>query len=79
MADSWTDDGRTKKLFCFPHPYMEETDRWTDARRTNGKIMLLSHTLTMRVSDVAGLVELRRYLGGDSVTDRWTDDGRTEK
>ena len=32
-------------------------DRWTDARMTNGKIMLLSHTLTMRGSDVASLVE----------------------
>ena len=35
------------------------TDRWADARRTNGKVMLLSHTVTMRGSDVAGLVEFR--------------------
>ena len=35
------------------------TDRWTDARQTNGKIMLFSHTLTMRGSDVASLVEFR--------------------
>ena len=33
------------------------TDRWTDAGWTNGKIMLLLHTLTMRGSDVASLVE----------------------
>ena len=32
-------------------------DRWTDAKRANGKVMLLSHTLTMRGSDVASLVE----------------------
>ena len=36
---------------------------------------MLSHTLTMRDSDVASLVEFR----GDSVTDRWTDDGLKEK
>ena len=30
----------------------------------------------MEGSDVTSLVELR--LGGDSVTDKWTDDGRTE-
>ena len=41
--------------------------------------MLLSHTLTMRGSDVASLVESPSGLGGDSVTDRWTDDGCTEK
>ena len=35
------------------------TGRWTDARRTNGNIMLLSHTLTMRESDVASFVEFR--------------------
>ena len=37
------------------------TDRWMDDRRTDerthGKVMLLSHTLTMRGSDVASLVE----------------------
>ena len=54
------------------------TDRWTDARRTNGKIMMLSHTLNIRGSDVA-MVEFRRGLGGDSVTDRWTDGGRTKQ
>ena len=35
------------------------TDRWTDARRTNGIIMLFSPILTMRESDVASLVEFR--------------------
>ena len=30
-----------------------------EERRTPGKIMLLSHTLTMRGSDVASLVEFR--------------------
>ena len=33
------------------------TYRWTDAGQMNRKIMLLSHTLTIRVSDVASLVE----------------------
>ena len=33
------------------------TNRWTDARWTNGKIVLLSHTHTMR-GDVASLAEL---------------------
>ena len=33
------------------------TDRLTGDGRTHGKIMLLLHTLTMRVSDVAKLVE----------------------
>ena len=32
-------------------------DRWTDTRQMNGKIMLLSHTLTMSGNDVASLVE----------------------
>ena len=37
------------------------TDRWTDYGRTHGKIMLLSHALIMRGSDlhVASLVEFR--------------------
>ena len=39
------------------------TDGWTDDGRTDGrthgKIMLLSHTPTMRGSDVASLVEFR--------------------
>ena len=39
------------------------TDRWMDDRpkdgQTHGKIMLLSHTRTMRGSDVARLVEFR--------------------
>ena len=37
------------------------TDRWMDDGhmdgQTHGKIMLLSHTLTMRGSDAASLVE----------------------
>ena len=33
------------------------TNRWTEARQTNGKIMSLSHTLTMRGSDVVSLVK----------------------
>ena len=32
----------------------------------------------MRRDDVASLVEFRLGLGGDSVTDRWMDDGRME-
>ena len=40
--------------------------------------MLLSHTLTMRGSDVASLV-LASGLGGDNVVDRWMDDGHMEK
>ena len=39
------------------------TDRWTDNGctdgKTHGKVMLLSHNLTMRVSDIAILVEFR--------------------
>ena len=38
------------------------TDRWMDARtdeRTHRKIVLLSHTLTMRGLDVARLIEFR--------------------
>ena len=39
------------------------TDRWTDDGRTDGQtdgqIMLLSHNLAMRGSDVAILVEFR--------------------
>ena len=42
------------------------TDRWTEAIWMHGQIMLLSHTLTMRVSDVASLVE---FCPGDSVLD----------
>ena len=45
--------------------------------------MLLSHTLTMRRSDIARLVEFRLMVLGNNVTDRSTDDGckdgRTEK
>ena len=37
------------------------TDRWTDGR-THRKIMLLSHTLNMRGSDVASLVEFRTVV-----------------
>ena len=98
------------------------TDSWTDPGWTDGKMMLLSHILTMRGSDVASLIEFRPVvkeeiewrtdgrttdarknnvtlaqpyhkgkwcskfgwippsgLGGDRVTDRWKDDGRTEK
>ena len=55
------------------------TDRWTDARRTDGEIMLLSHTLTIRGSDVASFGRiLPNGLGEVSVTER-TDDGRMEK
>ena len=39
------------------------TDRWTDIGHTEGqthrKIVLLPHTLTIRGSDVASLVEFR--------------------
>ena len=42
------------------------TDRQTDDGhtdgRTHGKIMLLSHNLTMRGSDVAILVEFRQMV-----------------
>ena len=34
-------------------------DRWIDAIQMDGKIMLLSHTLTMRGSHVASLVKFR--------------------
>ena len=41
------------------------TDKWTDHGRTDGqthrKIMLLSHTLTMRGKNVASLVEFRSF------------------
>ena len=48
-------------------------------RRTDGKIMLLSHTLTIRGSDVASFDRiLPSGLGEVSVTER-TDDGRMEK
>ena len=54
------------------------TDKWMDDRRRYGrtyrKIMLLSHSLTMRGSDVTSLVEnTPSGLGGDSVNDRRTD------
>ena len=53
------------------------TDNWTHDGRTDGQtqgsIIVFSHTLIMREIDVASLVEIR-----DSVTDRWTDGGRTE-
>ena len=46
-----------------------------DGRRTHGKMMLLSHTLTIGKSDLASLVEFRPSgLGGNNVTNRWTDD-----
>ena len=53
-------------------------DRWTDARRTNGKIMLLLHTLTMRGSDVASFVEFRLVVLEEIAwqTDGWTTDTR---
>ena len=53
-------------------------DARTDERTE--KIMLLSHTFTMRGSDVASLVEFHLHggLGEDNLTDRQTDDGRTE-
>ena len=42
------------------------TDRLMDDGRmdgeAHGKIMLLSHTLTIRVSDVTSLVEFRRVV-----------------
>ena len=57
-------------------------DARTDERTE--KIMLLSHTFTMRGSDVASLVEFHLHggLGEDNLTDRQTDaqkDGRTQK
>ena len=39
----------------------------------HGKIMLLSHTLIMKGSDVASLVESPSGLGGDNMMDRWMD------
>ena len=39
----------------------------------HGKIMLLSHTLIKKGSDVASLVESPSGLGGDSMMDRWMD------
>ena len=45
MTDKYTDDRRTD-------------DRCTDGR-AHRKIMLLLHTLTIRESDIAGLVENR--------------------
>ena len=43
------------------------------------KIMLLSHTFTMRGSDVASLVEFYLVVSRENrVSDRQTDDGRTE-
>ena len=41
------------------------TDKWTDAwkdGRMHRKIILLSHTLTMRGNNAAGLVEFRRVV-----------------
>ena len=53
--------------------------------RTHGKVMLLSQILTIRGSNIHcnkfGWIP-PSSLGGDSLTDRWTDaqaDGRTEK
>ena len=59
------------------------TDGWMDDGRTegrmHGKIILLLHTLTIRGSDEASFVEFRPSgLRGDSMTDRWTDDGRMD-
>ena len=39
----------------------------------HGKIILLSHTLTMSGSDEASLVDSPSGLGVDSVMDRWMD------
>ena len=53
------------------------------------KVISLAHALTMRGSDVASFVEFPppRGLGGDRMTDKWTNgwsteaqmDGHTEK
>ena len=49
---------------------MDTWKRWKDEGQMDRKIMLLSHTLTMRGSDAASLVEFTSGLGEDSVTDR---------
>ena len=58
------------------------SDKWTDDEgmdgRTHGKIILLSHTLTMKGSDVASLVEFRPMVQEGRTTDA-RKDGRTEK
>ena len=61
------------------------TDRWADAGlmdgQTDGKLMLLPYTFTIKGSHVTNLVKLRP--GKDSVMNRWKDarqmDGWTEK
>ena len=49
------------------------TEKWTDNIYTDGqmhrKIMLLSHTLTMRGSDVASLIEFCPVVKEDGQTD----------
>ena len=51
------------------------TDRWMDDGHSEGrmhrKIMLLSHSLTVRGSNVSS-------LGGNSLIDRWTYDRHTK-
>ena len=58
------------------------TDRLRDEgrtdRRTQGKTMMLSHTFTMRGSDVASLVEFRPVVDYDSQMDGRRMHGRTD-
>ena len=49
-------------------------ERWT-----HRKIMLLSHTLTMRGSEEASFVVLPSGLEGDSMTDKWTKDEHMDR
>ena len=53
------------------------TNRWMDNRHlegwTHGKIKLLLHTLTIRGSDLARLVEFHPFDQEDSMTDRCMD------
>ena len=81
-------EGRTEKIMLFSHTskirWIPPSGLWgdsvTDSRTdygrtadwTHGKIMLLSHILTMRGSDVASFVEFRPVVRSDSVTDRRT-------
>ena len=93
--DGRTTNARTdaiKNNVAFAHPYHDRNWcskfgwiqpsglwGWTDDGRTQWKILLLSHYLTMRGSDVAGLDEFQPVVKEITwPTDGRTTDGRTD-
>ena len=67
---------RTKFQVKWPFSSGEVKNRFSRWRpQTQRKIMLLSHTLTMRGSDVASFGWIPPSGLGDSMTDRWMNTG----